>query len=129
DGPTGRRCAGSPRSPGRSPEGSSPESCRDACRRPSFVLLSSRRERPAELRPLVGTEVGEAVDEDRRRAGGTACKGARAIGLDPVEMDMRFELLPEPLDMEPDLVVVAFEVDPLERLLTVEEEIVHGPEP
>jgi hypothetical protein len=44
-------------------------------------------------------------------------------------MNMRFELLPEPLDIEPNLVGVAFEVGLLERLLAPEKEVVHGPEP
>ena len=72
--------------------------------------------------------VWEAVDEDRRRAPRTACQRARAVGLDPVEMDMRRELLPELLGVEPDLVGVAFQVGPLERLLAAKEEVVHGPE-
>jgi len=41
---------------------------------------------------------------------------------------MRFELLPEPLHLEPDLVGVVFEVGPLEGLLAAKEDVVHGPE-
>ena len=44
-------------------------------------------------------------------------------------MDMRLKLLPEPLDVESDLVGVAFEVGSLERLLAPKEQVVHRPKP
>ena len=95
-------------------------------------VASSRERRPHGRRPeggeVVGAVVAAPVDEEGRGAGDAAEVGALDVLGDSVGAGVLAQMVGEPLDVEPELVGVANEVRGSQRVLMLEQQVVHRPE-
>src|SRR6185503_11483982 len=83
-----------------------------------------RRER----RDVVGAVVAERVDEEGWRAGDAREIRRVDVLCDPAGARARSQIVLESLDVEPELPGIADEIAITERVLTLEQQVVHLPE-